>query len=135
MPQSATCNEKQPIRSLDNQLQRNTQYFDFPSQLKTDLAHFFFGDTPQDGIKLQMFSASQQVINGIKLWTVAHILMHFINLCQHTAENKPRDWYYYIKSHLNTFLKCYVNTMHDGNNVSINCYENSILTTSKSQKI
>lgn len=51
----------------------------------TDLADFLLGHSSQDGIKLEMLSAGQQVVDGIKLRTVAHVLMHFINLCSYTG--------------------------------------------------
>lgn len=49
-----------------------------------DLTDFLLRHPSQDGIKLEVFSASQQVVDGIKLRTVAHVLMHLIYLCIYT---------------------------------------------------
>ncbi len=55
-----------------------------------DLTHFLLGHTPQDGVKLEVFSASQQVIDGVKLGTVAHVLMHLIYLCCYTVTHTKK---------------------------------------------
>lgn len=53
-----------------------------------DLTDFLLRYSSQDGVQLQVLSASQQVIDGIKLRTVTHVLVHLINLCCHTGDSK-----------------------------------------------
>lgn len=53
--------------------------------LVADLTDFLLRHSSQDGIKLEVFSACQKVVDGIKLRTVAHVLMHLIYLCSYTG--------------------------------------------------
>lgn len=62
-----------------------------------DLTDFLLRHSSQDGVKLKVFSAGQQVIDGIKLRTVAHVLMHLVDLCSHTEGT--------IKSVINFYRK------------------------------
>lgn len=49
------------------------------------LTNFFLRHSSQDGIKLEVFSAGQQVIDGIKLRTVAHVLMYLVYFFSYTG--------------------------------------------------
>lgn len=53
-----------------------------------DLTDFFLWDPSQDGIELEVFSARQQVVYGVKLGTVSHILVHLIDLCCYTEHSR-----------------------------------------------
>lgn len=55
-----------------------------------DLANLLLWHSSENGVELKMLSASQQVIDSIKLRTVAHVLMHLINLCSYTRVRKKR---------------------------------------------
>lgn len=55
-------------------------------ELVTDLTDFLLRHSSQDGVKLEVLSAGQQVVDGIKLRTVAHVLMHLIDLFCYTEE-------------------------------------------------
>ena len=58
--------------------------------MHTDLTNFLLRHPSQDGVELKVFSASQQVIDGIKLRAVAHVLMHLIYLsCNTGMREKP----------------------------------------------
>lgn len=50
-----------------------------------DLTDFLLRHSSQDGVKLEVLSAGQQVVDGIKLRTVAHVLMHLMYLCIYTG--------------------------------------------------
>jgi len=50
----------------------------------TDLADFLLRHSSQDGVELEVLSAGQQIVDGIKLRTVAHVLMHLMDLCLDT---------------------------------------------------
>ncbi|TNN64374.1 hypothetical protein EYF80_025415 [Liparis tanakae] len=41
---------------------------------------FSFHGTSEDGVELEVLSAGQQVVDGVKLRAVAHVLMHLIDL-------------------------------------------------------
>lgn len=56
-------------------------------ELVTDLTDFLLRHSSQDGVKLKVLSAGQQVVDGIKLRTVAHVLMHLIDLFCYTEES------------------------------------------------
>lgn len=51
----------------------------------TYVTHFLLGDASKDGVKLQMFSTCQQLIDGVKLRTVTHLLMDVVDLSEDTA--------------------------------------------------
>lgn len=69
------------------QLTQWVQVCVFMCAFVADLTDFLLRHSSQDGVKLEVFSASQQVIDGIKLWTVAHVLMHLVDLCGYTGES------------------------------------------------
>lgn len=48
-------------------------------------ANLRFWNPPEAGIEVQMFFARQQLINGVKLWAVAHVLMNIQDLSQNAA--------------------------------------------------
>lgn len=50
------------------------------------LANFFLGNTSEECKELQVFSPCQQFINSIKLRTVAHVLMDFLDVRQDTVK-------------------------------------------------
>lgn len=66
---------------------KSNLYMTRPIQYVADLTDFLLRHSSQDGVKLEVFSAGQQVVDGIKLRTVAHVLMHLINLCGYTGES------------------------------------------------
>uniref|UniRef100_A0A0E9X9Y4 Uncharacterized protein n=1 Tax=Anguilla anguilla TaxID=7936 RepID=A0A0E9X9Y4_ANGAN len=47
-----------------------------------NLTDLLVGHTAQDGVELQVLAAGQEVIDGVKLGAVAHVLVHLINLRQ-----------------------------------------------------
>lgn len=60
-----------------------------------DLTDFFLWDSSQDGIELEVFSARQQVVYGVKLGAVSHILVHLIDLCcytEHSRRQKAKEF-------------------------------------------
>lgn len=50
----------------------------------------------QPGVKLQVLFSSQQLVNGIKLGTIAQILVHFSHLCSYAGEDD--------RSEINVFM-------------------------------
>lgn len=67
-----------------NQKSDTTCYSHYSRVFVADLTDFLLRNSSQDGIELEVFSASQQVVDGVKLGAVAHVLMHLIDLCRHT---------------------------------------------------
>lgn len=53
-----------------------------------DLTDFLLWDSSQDGIELEVFSARQQVVDGVKLGAVSHVLVHFVDLCCYTEQRR-----------------------------------------------
>lgn len=45
-------------------------------------------DATKTSIQLQMFSASQQVTDGVELWTVTHQLVDAFHFCQNAEDQK-----------------------------------------------
>lgn len=58
------------------------------SMLVTDLTDFFLWDSSQDGVELQVFSACEQVVDGVELGAVSHILVHLIDLFCYTEHRR-----------------------------------------------
>lgn len=52
-----------------------------PASHPADLS---FWDSPQASVEVQVFSACQQLIDGVKLWAVAHVLVDVQNGGQNT---------------------------------------------------
>lgn len=46
----------------------------------TDLTDFLLGNAPQDGVELEVLAARQQLVDGVKLRAVAHVLVDFVHL-------------------------------------------------------
>lgn len=53
---------------------------------------------PEAGVEVQVFSARQQLIDGVKLWAVAHVLMDIQDLSQNAARitqwKHEKNWSY-----------------------------------------
>lgn len=52
------------------------------------LADFFLWNTSEERKELQVLSPCQQLINGIKLRAVAHVLMDFLDVGQDTVKEE-----------------------------------------------
>lgn len=59
--------------------------------LATNLADFLLGNSSQDGVELQVLAARQQVVDGVKLRTVAHVLVDLVHLRGHTEEHREEQ--------------------------------------------
>ena len=66
---------------------------------QTHITDFVLGDASQDGVQLQMFSSSQQLVDGVKLRTVTNVLMDLIDLPQDTGDMSQTG-------HRHVFRKC-----------------------------
>lgn len=60
-------------------------YYFMLSNSASHPADLSFWNSPKASIEMQVFSTSQQLINGIKLWAVSHVLVHVQYVGQNTG--------------------------------------------------
>lgn len=75
----------------------------------THIADFVLWDPSKNSIQLQMFSSCQQLVDGVKLRTVTHVLMDLIDLPQDTAKTHRHTSGHCKQSHSET--SCFLLTL------------------------
>lgn len=85
MPHSAT------YQSNSSQSQLGTTTAPPPPACVTHVADVLLGDSPEDGVQLQVLPSCQQLVDGVELGAVAHVLVDLIDLPEDAAGTQRRD--------------------------------------------